>query len=414
MAKNIKLYTNPAAMEPLFPDDSSGTLEALSIKLIEKAAKLSGTMNPVTRAAIADFLRPMNSYYSNLIEGHDTHPIDINRALKNDFSQDKAKRDLQMEAHAHILVHKNIAEEFSAGMIHKPFSATYLKEIHKKFYDYLPDTFKVVKSKEGKLKKVHPGEFRKCEVEVGRHIAPHFETLNSFMQKFEEEYNLLAIRNKSKVKRIISIAASHHRLAWIHPFLDGNGRVVRLFSDTCFMCEDVHSSGLWSISRGLARYNKEYKSRLANADLQRYNDYDGRGNLSNKYLFEFCEFFLSTAIDQIDFMYQVIDTENMLKRIAGFVDWMVIKGKSRPEAKYILTDVFLKGKISKADAMRITNLSDKTLKIIIDTLIQMELLIPKKESISMMYYAKYPMMYSPILFPGLYPAEKEIDMINEA
>ena len=414
MDRYIELYTTPTAMEPLSPDDPSGTLEALSIKLIEKAAKLSGTLNPDTRAAIADFLRPMNSYYSNLIEGHDTHPIDINRALKNDFSEDKAKRDLQMEAHAHINVHKYISEEFRNGNIDKPFSAKYLKDIHKKFYDYLPDTFKVVNSKEGELMEVIPGEFRKCEVEVGKHIAPHFETLNSFLEKFEDFYNPHTISNRSKVTRVISIAASHHRLAWIHPFLDGNGRVVRLFSDTCFMCEDLHSSGLWSISRGLARFNKDYKSKLANADLQRYNDYDGRGNLSNKFLLEFCEFFLSAAIDQIEFMYNVIDTENMLKRISGFVDLMVIKGKMKPEAKYILTDVFLKGKISKSDAMRITNTSDKTLKIITDSLIEMELLIPKKESISMMYYAKYPIIYSPMIFPGLYPPEKEIDMINNA
>ena len=46
----------------------------------------------------------MNCYYSNLIEGHDTHPIDIERALKNDYSQDAHKRDLQLEAKAHIAV----------------------------------------------------------------------------------------------------------------------------------------------------------------------------------------------------------------------------------------------------------------------------------------------------------------------
>jgi hypothetical protein len=180
------------------------------------------------------------------------------------------------------------------------------------------------------------------------------------------------------------------------------------------MFENVHSAGLWSISRGLARYNEDYKTKLANADLQRYNDYDGRGNLSNKFLIEFCEFFLSTAIDQIDFIYKAVGTDNMLNRIAGFVDLMVLKGKIKPEAKFILSDVFLKGKISKSEAMRITDTSDKTLKNITDSLTEMELLIPKKEGISMMYYAKYPITYSPMLFPGLYPSDKEIDMINSA
>jgi Fic family protein len=48
----------------------------------------------------------MNCYYSNLIEGHDTHPVDIERALKNDYSQDRRKRDLQLEAKAHIAVQR--------------------------------------------------------------------------------------------------------------------------------------------------------------------------------------------------------------------------------------------------------------------------------------------------------------------
>jgi hypothetical protein len=42
--------------------------------------------------------------YSNLIEGRNTHPIDIERALRNDYSQDETKRDLQLEAKAHIMV----------------------------------------------------------------------------------------------------------------------------------------------------------------------------------------------------------------------------------------------------------------------------------------------------------------------
>ena len=206
MAKKLDLYTDPVSMEPLFPDDPSGKLEALAIKLVEKAAKLSGTLNPITTIAIADFLRPMNSYYSNLIEGHDTHPLDIDRALKNDFSKDKAKRDLQKEAHAHINVHRAISEEFKEGKTFPiPSSADYLKEIHKKFYDFLPKDFRYVKTKEGAIKEVIPGEFRDIEVEVGKHIAPHCKKLNGFIERFEAIYNPTNGDNKSKTKRIISI-----------------------------------------------------------------------------------------------------------------------------------------------------------------------------------------------------------------
>lgn len=56
--------------------------------------------------ALADLVRAMNCYCSNLIEGHDTHPIDIERAMRNDYSSDPKKRKLQLEAKAYIAVQK--------------------------------------------------------------------------------------------------------------------------------------------------------------------------------------------------------------------------------------------------------------------------------------------------------------------
>jgi Fic family protein len=412
MDDDILLYEAPNAMEPLFPKDSTGELERLATELITKSARLSGAIHPTTRKAIASFLRPMNSYYSNLIEGHDTHPIDIAKALENNFSEDKTKRDLQKEARAHIILHEKIGIEIRnerSGIT--PSSTDYLNSIHKRFYDLLPEDFKKVKSKEGKTKIVDPGKLRVDEVEVGRHIGPAAQKLDLFMDRFEAFYDSKSSVNISKIRRIISIAASHHRLAWIHPYLDGNGRVIRLYSDACFIHEELDSSGLWSISRGLARQNDVYKSKLANADLGRYNNYDGRGNLSNKMLIEFCKFFLSTAIDQVDYMYRVLNIDNMLDRIENFTDLMVIKKKLKPEAKYILSNVFLKGRITKSEAMRITNSSDKTLKALVDTLIGMGLIEAAKESRNMVYYAKYPVKYSPMLFPGIYPSDKEAGMM---
>lgn len=410
-----KYYMTPNTMEPLYPEDNTGELVDLALELITKAGVLSGTINTETRSAIAEFLRPMNSYYSNLIEGHDTHPIDIERALKNDYSSDKTKRDLQLEAHAHIKLHKIISQEIKNGDLEIiPSSMDYIKSIHKRFYDHLPASFKEVQLKHGVTKVVVPGEFRDCEVEVGRHIAPFSAKLELFTNRFEEFYNSKSLTNASKIRRIISIAASHHRLAWIHPFLDGNGRVVRLYSDASFIKENLDGDGLWSISRGLARKNDEYKSYLAQADSTRYNDYDGRGNLSNKKFVQFCKFFLEVAIDQADFMIKMIDINNILSNIKSFTNLMVIKGELRPEAEFILSDLFLKGKISKVDAMRITNTSDKTLKITIDKLIQMKLLSTKKEGIKMMYFVNYPVKYSPMIFPGLYPSDKEVEMYKNA
>lgn len=406
------LYWDPTKMWPLFPEDKSGELEDLATVFFGKARGLSHSIHPITKKALADFFRPMNSYYSNKIEGHDTHPIDIAKALNNNLSDDDKKRDLQLEAHAHIKLHEEIAKEIRLTPSLIPTSTQYIKSIHKRFYQHLPDEFKQSPWKDGTVKCVIPGEFRADEVEVGRHVGPYSKKVPIFMDNFQDFYNPKSSDNKSRIKRIISIAAAHHRLAWIHPFLDGNGRVIRLVSDASFISEKIDADGLWSISRGLSRNSDEYKRMLASADRLKINNYDGRGNLSNKYLEEFCRFFLMTAIDQVEFMSKMLNTDAIQNNIREFVDHMVIKKILKPESVHILIDVFLKGKINKADAMRITNTSDKTLKAMVDKLIVRGLLRSGKEGKTMFYYANFSLEYSPWFFPKTYPSNTEIELMK--
>ena len=97
----------PTTMEPLLIRESSAhrsRLADLAVELTEKSTGLSRSLPPQIVRALATMVRSMNCYYSNLIEGHDTHPVDIERALKEDYSHDPKKRDLQLEAEAHIEV----------------------------------------------------------------------------------------------------------------------------------------------------------------------------------------------------------------------------------------------------------------------------------------------------------------------
>ncbi|MES2730538.1 MAG: Fic family protein, partial [Bacteroidota bacterium] len=402
------MYTDPSALAPLMPEDSSGELLNIALNLVEEAAKLSNSIHPLTRIAIANLLRPMNSYYSNLIEGHDTNPVDIAKALKQDFSENSKQRSLQLEAKAHIDIHHAIGEKFNSANVN-PFTSNFLQWIHYAFYQLLPEEFRKIQTPEGTFLEVIPGEIRKSEVQVGMHVAPAAANLASFMHVFQNQYD--PTKEKNRINRIIAIAASHHRLAWIHPFLDGNGRVIRLFSDACFMNEGLAASGLWSMSRGLARNEKQYKEALANADLQRQGNFDGRGNLSNKYLVAFCAFFLTTAIDQVQFMNKILDVDGMRMRINRFVDLMVFQGKLKTESRYILEDVFFKGEIKKNEAERITNTSSKTAKAILDSLVKLELLTHDSSKHLSPYRVSYPINSSFILFSGLYPSNKEMEMM---
>lgn len=69
------------------------------------------------------------------------------------------------------------------------------------------------------------------------------------------------------------------------------------------------------MARGLARNAGEYKTLLANCDLARRNDLDGRGNLSEEALAEFTRFFLTICIDQVAFMEGLMQPERLRARI---------------------------------------------------------------------------------------------------
>src|SRR5712692_4604944 len=241
-------------MEPLLIREDHphrGVLTDLTIELAAKSAGFRRSLPGGALTALADLVRAMNCYYSNLIEGHDTHPIDIERALKNDYSADPKKRDLQLEARAHIVVQRRID---NGGLKGRAVAAESIREIHGRFCEALPDDLLWVRDPQTKKRiKMLPGELRHRDVAVGKHIPISAPAVPRFLERFEAVYG-----NLGKTDTIIATAAAHHRLAWIHPFLDGNGRVARLVSHATLL-EALDTRGVWSIARGLARNVDAYK-----------------------------------------------------------------------------------------------------------------------------------------------------------
>lgn len=108
MMKDI-FSTKISSMEPMMPTDIS-MLEEMAVEVIRKSAVLSGALHSVTRKSVVGLVHTMNSYYSNLIEGHHTNPVDIEKALANDYSHDPAQRALQLESAAHVYVQQKLEE----------------------------------------------------------------------------------------------------------------------------------------------------------------------------------------------------------------------------------------------------------------------------------------------------------------
>ncbi|MBU0480150.1 MAG: Fic family protein [Proteobacteria bacterium] len=392
------LYSRISQMEPMLPDSGkSSELINPAIEVMRRASALSTRLHPVTRRGIVDLVRAMNSYYSNLIEGHHTHPADIERALARDFSTDPAKRALQVESAAHVEVQRLIEQRLEGDPDQDIWGADFLCWIHREFYERLPPEFLVIKTAEGE-KRVEPGQLRENEVTVGHHLAPAASSLKNFLARFKEAYGGKSLKPTDS---IIAVAASHHRLAWIHPFFDGNGRVTRLFTHASLIKTRIDGHGLWTVTRGLARNREAYLTALAGADAHRQGDYDGRGSLSEKGLELFCSFFLRMALDQIEYMTALLELDGMLKRIEGYVTRQVHLGELQAESFFLLREAFLRGEIPRGEAARITGKPERSARRVLKDLLNKSLLVSDSEKgpVRLAFPTKVAAYYFPLLYP---------------
>lgn len=388
----------PELMEPALPAEGTRKLEDLAVDLIACTSKLAGKLASETVDGISGLVRSMNCYYSNLIEGHNTHPVDIERALRGDYSRDPKKRNLQLEAFAHIEVQAQIDE--SKTMFGGIVSKEHIMWLHREFCRRLPpELLKVSDPQTGKEIDVIPGKLRTGEVIVGNHLAPVASEIIKFLELFERRYKP---ENLSAVMRVIAVAASHHRLLWVHPFYDGNGRVARLFSHAFLKALNI-GSGLWSVSRGLARNATEYKARLAAADSWRENDLDGRGSLSLRGLNEFCEFFLRACIDQVTFMNAVLEPATLTERVRKYCAEQ-IEAKKLPRGSFeLLREIILSGAVPRSRVPSITGYQQRQSRSITMALIEKGLL--KSPSPRADLRLNIPHEVVEAWFPRLYPVD---------
>lgn len=170
----------------------------LAASLTSATAKLGNRLHPLAAASLADLVRVMNCYYSNLIESHHTQPKDIERALADDLDQDETRRNLQIEARAHIRVQKMIDQQYAQGEPPMPTSVDYLRGLHQAFYQGIQESLLWIEA-DGRGFRMEPGLFRSEPahyVAVGRHIPPPSERVEAFMRHFEWQYRLDRIGKK--------------------------------------------------------------------------------------------------------------------------------------------------------------------------------------------------------------------------
>jgi Fic family protein len=395
----MALLETPARIEPMFFEDAIPAILAdLTVELQREAAELGRGLHPDSAAELADLVRMMNCYYSNLIEGHNTRPKDIERALAG-AEIEPERRALALEAKAHVEVQREIDAMHRSGELPSPTSIGFIQWLHGRFYAEMPEEFRYIERLDRTRMQIVPGEFRSLpehDVAVGRHVPPSSERIPTFMAWFEKRF---AMAEKQASMRIIAIATAHHRFNYVHPFPDGNGRVSRLMSHAMALRAGIGGHELWSVSRGLARGLKdrgEYKRMMDHADSPRQGDRDGRGNLSEAALKDFVEWFLTICLDQVRFSAVMFGFDSLEERYRSLV--RDVSGDKR--APDLVAAVLKHGSLPRGDASYVLRTSERTARTTLNDLARQGFL--KSDSPKAPVRIAFPLDYRERLFPNLF------------
>ena len=130
-----------ASFAPLFPEERAlGPLLERAAALIAEGYRLGGQASPSLRESLVQLLRAMNSYYTNKIEGQQTLPADIERAVHSQFDADRERARRQRLALAHMEAERNLELEWSEVAARDLFQPDRVVAIHADLYGRLPET----------------------------------------------------------------------------------------------------------------------------------------------------------------------------------------------------------------------------------------------------------------------------------
>ena len=393
------MFTETHQFEPLLPADADLELLLGKAHALSRAATLlAGTRAPSELRAL---LRSMNSYYTNRIEGHHTRPHEIDQALRKDFSKDAKLAANQRLAVAHIEAELALEQRYVGGDAARGLYATDAVQVmHQELFGRLPP--QDLMTDEGEP--IVPGQLRQQEVKVGQHVAPAFASVPAFLHRWANFYG--GVRRGEAA--LVALACAHQRLGWVHPFIDGNGRVMRLHTHTLLSVLG-YTGGLWSPLRGFARSTERYYALLADADSLRRGDLDGRGNLSQQALIAWADYVLAVCRDQVSFMGSMLDFQTLLPRLQACLvfESTVVKSGVRQESLRGLHYLFLSGEdMSRGDFKSMLGVSDRAATDALGALVKRGLL--KSDTPQGKVRFGLPQHALRFLFPSLWP-EAEAD-----
>ncbi|MEJ2156231.1 MAG: Fic family protein, partial [Desulfobacteraceae bacterium] len=300
---------------------------------------------------------------------------------------------------AHVRIEKAFMRTLDSKPHQNICDRQYLCDLHAAFYAHLPEEHLFTHTVDGFTHfPVMPGKLRDVNISVDGHSlhGPHSGDLPELLSSFAQAY---APQQWHGDDRLIAMAASHHRLTWLHPFRDGNGRVARLFSGLYLAASGINKCNLWSLSRGLSRKKRQYMFELWTTDSP---DEEGRHYFNEDLLTDFCDYFLNICLDQVDFMEKLL----RLDQIESRIDWYVqsrhqqSRQSIHPAAARLLRAVFMRGLVARGKAPEILNMSERSARRIASGLLEEGLLQSRNHRAPLTI--GLPLTALPFYFPDLY------------
>ena len=342
-------------------------------------------------------MRITSSYYSNLIEGQYTEPASLsaNAPRRNPkvLTELAVSHIGAQEALERLLRTPRGSTMEWAGM----FAPSLVARVHRRLFAGAGQAELALTDG----RELVPGQLRNVSeknVMVGDHFAPAWQSILPMMSRLQTVYGRIGDQRT----RLLGALAYHHRLAFVHPFEDGNGRVVRMLTHLQLAKLGLVSP-LWSLSRGLARQQDEYYRRLRSADQPRRGDLDGRGQLTQSGLLEFVEFMLQVCLDQMKYIEHAMGMATLRQRLERAIAFepRFEQAGIKQEVARALHILLTHGEVSRSDFKIYTGLHDRVASGQLNKLVTLGL-VDAPSVKSRQLYPGLPVWFAQLLFPDLH------------
>jgi Fic family protein len=247
--------------------------------------RLGGSTHPQVFFQLKHIFHTLESIGSARIEGNNTTIAEYieTKLEENESPKEQGIIEIQNIEKAMAFIEENV-EGYNINRM-------FVSEMHKRIVDGLippPD-------REGDHT---PGYYRNTNVKIAKsdHVPPDWSRIDEFMG---ELFEFISKEDEPQYD-LLKVAIAHHRFVWAHPFGNGNGRTVRLFTYAMLvkLGFNVNVGRILNPTAVFCSNRDDYYKYLSAAD-------DG----SKEGLLSWCEYVLGGLKDEIEKIDNLLDYE---------------------------------------------------------------------------------------------------------